>query len=104
MVKREIKRIINNYLITLKKNNINYEKVFLFGSFAKEKSSVNSYIDLAIIINEVDDRFKLQLLLMKLRRNIDLRIEPHPIAKDEFTENNPFASEIMRYGIEVGLT
>ncbi len=104
MVKREIERIINNYLIALKKNNINYDKVFLFGSFAKEKASENSDIDLAIICNEVDDRFKLQLLLMKLRREIDLRIEPHPILKDEFTENNPFASEIMNYGIEVGLS
>ena len=39
--------------------------------------------------------------LMRLRRNIDLRIEPHPIGEDEFTEMNPFAVEIQKSGIEL---
>jgi hypothetical protein len=33
---------------------------------------------------------------MRLRRNFDLRIEPHPIAKKDFSDSNPFAKEIKK--------
>jgi uncharacterized protein len=36
---------------------------------------------------------------MKIRRDIDLRIEPHAFLKKDFNENNPLAHEILKYGI-----
>jgi hypothetical protein len=40
---------------------------------------------------------------MKLIRNVDLRIVPHPINAADFNEMNPFACEIMKKGIELKL-
>lgn len=34
------------------------------------------------------------LLLMKVRQNIDLRIEPHPFRADVFNESHPFFQEV----------
>jgi len=41
--------------------------------------------------------------LMRLRRKIDLRIEPHPIGESEFNNTNPFAWEVQSTGIEIDL-
>jgi hypothetical protein len=38
---------------------------------------------------------------MRLRREIDLRIEPHPILEEDFNIQNPLAYEIKRTGIEI---
>jgi len=49
-------------------------------------------------------KFKIQaprqkIRLKPLRWNIDLRIEPMPIKLEDFTEDNPLASEILKNGI-----
>jgi len=36
---------------------------------------------------------------MKLRRKIDLRIEPHPIMKSDFDNSDPLSFEVLKYGI-----
>ena len=38
--------------------------------------------------------------LMRLRRNFDLRIEPHPITEEDFITGNPFAEELKK-GVRV---
>jgi hypothetical protein len=43
----------------------------------------------------------IQLELMRLRRNIDSRIEPHPFRESEFVLSNLLADEILKYGIEI---
>jgi hypothetical protein len=35
---------------------------------------------------------------MKIARDIDIDIEPHPFLIDEFNEDNPIAAEILRTG------
>jgi len=40
-------------------------------------------------------------LLLKLRRSIDVRIEPHPFEFEDFDDSNPFASEIIKTGKKV---
>jgi uncharacterized protein len=47
------------------------------------------------------DFFSMQRLLMRLRRNVDLRIEPHPIMEQDFNSSNPFAWEIEKTGIKI---
>jgi hypothetical protein len=49
------------------------------------------------------DFFSAQRQLMKLRRQIDLRIEPHPIILKDFNSFNPLANEIKQTGIEIKL-
>jgi hypothetical protein len=35
---------------------------------------------------------------MRLRREIDSRIEPHPIKESDFNESSPLVNEIKKYG------
>ena len=78
-------------------------KVILFGSFAKGNQYEDSDIDIAIIISNSNDIIDTQIEMMKLRRNIDLRIEPHPFIEQDFDGTNPVVNEILKYGEEIKL-
>ncbi len=52
------------------------------------------------IIDNVDI-IDTQIELMKLRRKINLRIEPHPFKEVDFNRSNPVANEILNYGISI---
>lgn len=75
--------------------------VILFGSYVKGNYHKESDIDIAIILNDFDNVLNVQLELMRLRRKIDGRIEPHPIRISDFNKNNPLAYEIIRYGLKI---
>ncbi len=100
--KKIIFDIARNYLKILKENKINSKKVYLYGSYVRGNFNADSDIDLAIVSDDftgkiIDD----QWLLMKLRRKVDLRIEPHPFLSREFDKTNPFVREIIETGIRV---
>lgn len=76
--------------------------LYLYGSYAKGTQNADSDIDLAVIADglsgdAVDDTWR----LMRLRRSVDTRIEPHPFLPSDFTEANPMAIEVMRSGIRI---
>jgi predicted nucleotidyltransferase len=75
------------------------KKSYLFGSYATGNQNEDSDIDIAVVLENTNDFYTNQMLLMKLRRKIDLRIEPHPINEKDFTIQNPFAYEIQLTGI-----
>ncbi|MFA4851868.1 MAG: nucleotidyltransferase domain-containing protein [Bacteroidales bacterium] len=81
--------------------NMDLKKAFLFGSYAMGMEREDSDIDIALVIGKMDDFFSIQIQLMRLRRKIDLRIEPHPIWEKDFNIQNPFAYEIQKTGIEL---
>ena len=72
--------------------------IILFGSYAKGSYHSDSDIDIAVILKDYDNLMSIQIELMRLRRTIDSRIEPHPIKKKDFNKNNPLANEIKKYG------
>ncbi len=75
-------------------------RVILFGSYAKGEEKTNSDIDVAVVVEKIDDDFlETQVKLFKLSRSIDLRIEP--VLIEESDDKNGFLSEILRTGIEV---
>ena len=78
-------------------------QAYLFGSFAKGTNHIDSDIDIAIVLGKVKNKdiFDTQIDLMKLRRNVDIRIEPHPIFKKDFNVNNPIFNEILLNGIDI---
>ena len=89
----------DEYIKKLKENRIKIWRLYLYGSYAKNTFHAESDIDLAIFLEkEVLDGFEEDVQLMKLRRNIDMRIEPHPFAKSDFDETNPFVKEIIETG------
>ncbi|MBX3043087.1 MAG: nucleotidyltransferase domain-containing protein [Candidatus Kapabacteria bacterium] len=95
----EVIELVRRYK-NLLKEEIDFDKVYLFGSYAKGNYTQDSDIDVAIVVNQLDDDFfKTTPILWKLRRQIDIRIEPVLIEnKNDFSG---FLGEIQKYGIEV---
>ena len=71
------------------------------GSYVKGNSHEDSNIDIAVIFSDYNNRLDRQLELMKLTRNVNTRIEPHPFREKEFDISNPFVNEIITYGQEI---
>ena len=94
IVQKYVEKICENYKI---------EAIILFGSYAKGTNNENSDIDIAIITDDFkNDIFDEELNLMKLRRNIDTRIEPHLIRIEDFKNaETPFIQEVIDTGIKV---
>ncbi len=100
MVNPGVIETVKHYLMLIP-NDLGVKKAYLFGSFAKGNEKEESDIDVAIILNNMPDFFAAQKQLMRLRRKVDLRIEPHPINAKDFNNMNPFAYEIQQTGIEI---
>jgi predicted nucleotidyltransferase len=100
---KNIDSTLTKYLDLVKDKFPEIESAYLFGSYAKGKSTENSDIDLALIFTNLDDskRFDIQVQLMLLAAKIDSRIEPHPISHEDFNSGNPFVVEIKKTGIEL---
>ena len=101
MDKKKIIRSIKRYIALLKQNKYAIQKVYLFGSIIKGKSHKDSDIDIAVIIKNLTNSFNTQVQLMKLVKNIDSRIEPHPFDEKVFNSSNPFAAEIIKTGKQI---
>ena len=98
MVNSEILKNVKSYL-TLIPENLGLKAAYLFGSYAKGLEKESSDVDVALIFDRMDDFFQNQQELRKLRRKVDLRIEPHPLKSEDFNSRNPFAKEIQETGI-----
>ncbi len=94
IVQKYVEKICENYKVYA---------IILFGSYAKGTNNENSDIDIAIITDDFEnDIFDEELNLMKLRRKIDTRIEPHLIRiKDYKNAETPFIKEVIDTGIKV---
>lgn len=86
------------------KLNFDYIKIILFGSYARGNNNEDSDIDIAVVLKDYDNVLDMQLELMRLRRKIDSRIEPHPFRESEFELSNPLVNEIMKYGQEINIS
>jgi predicted nucleotidyltransferase len=100
MANQSVIETARKYVRTIPED-LGVKKAFLFGSYAGGSEREESDIDIAIILENMQDFFVTQKLLMKLRWSIDPRIEPHPIKAQDFNSSNPFAIEINRTGIEI---
>ena len=94
IVQKYVEKICENYKVYA---------IILFGSYAKGTNNENSDIDIAIITDDFEnDIFDEELNLLKLRRKLDTRIEPHLIRiKDYKNAETPFIKEVIDTGIKV---
>ena len=86
---------------TAVKTNYDCKQIFLFGSYVKGTYHEESDIDIAVILKEFENPIDIQLELMRLRRKIDSRIEPHPFREKDFDITNPVVHEILEHGQRV---
>ncbi len=96
-----IREIVSRYAGVLEKRYA-LKGVYLFGSRARGNTDEDSDIDVAVVADDfsgdpVDDR----VALMRLRRGIDLRIEPLPLLARDFGPAHPLAKEVMETGIRI---
>jgi len=87
----------------LEKEGISLKKLILFGSQVSGKAKSYSDIDICVVSPGFDkDYIKKAVKLKMLAEKVDWRIEPHLYHPDDFAiEEDPFAWEIKRTGIEI---
>ena len=99
MDNREIITKLTNYKLLVSKH-FDIDQLVLFGSYAKGTQKADSDIDVAIIVNSIDqDFFSYAPLLWKLRREIDDRIEPILIEKNN--DESGFLYEVLKTGLVI---
>lgn len=92
---------IKEFVIACKARNISFNKVILFGSFARNTANENSDIDVALVSdqftgNPFTDWHTLSPVNIRFTD-----IEPHPYSTKYFSESDPFIDEIKKTGIEI---
>ena len=105
MVKRkinpELKKKLGTYLARVSKV-YEIDKAFLFGSTARGEAGEFSDIDVAIVSNNITNRFLDGAKMASLTYGIDTRIEPHAIRTSEFLNKEiPIVDEILKYGVRL---
>jgi predicted nucleotidyltransferase len=81
---------------------VKIEQFWLFGSYAKGTPRTHSDIDVALVVEHLNDDFSFletEPQLWALTMQVDSRIEPHVISRDE--DYAGFLDEIQRTGIEI---
>lgn len=100
-IDRSIESIAKEYAELVAKE-LDIVGVYLYGSYAKGDFSEDSDIDIAVIGNDfLGDPVEDILSLMRIRRKVDNRIEPHPFSSSEFDLSNPYVMEIVNTGIKI---
>ena len=95
--------LTRDYLIKVRKNDIEISEAWLFDSFAKGNNNENSDIDLAIVLSKNNKSFDTEVKLMTLRTGEETLIEPHAFNKDEFEVSSPMVYQILKSGLRLSL-
>ena len=98
----EIIEIVNKY-IEIIKNDINIEKIILYGSYAKGEYNESSDIDLAVVISEYDEKDFISMGTFLLDKSFVLKVDlqPLPFSIEEYNSPKGIMEEILRTGIEI---
>lgn len=97
-----IRRIIRQYLASLKEHGFEIQYAILFGSYARGQSNEWSDIDLALVSHEFEGvRFTDKNKIRKITIAVSKDLEVFPFNPGDFTPSNPLAKEIMETGIQV---
>ena len=97
MDKKEAINIAERYASAVR-TKYGYVRIILFGSYARGNHHDDSDIDIAVVLEDYNNLVETQVDLMRLRRNIDSRIEPHPFREKDFDVTNPVVNEIVKHG------
>ena len=102
-ISKSIKNSITSYKKRLIKEGLIFDKVILFGSYARGNAHPYSDIDIAVVSKFFGKNdFKEMSKLNALTYGVDTRIEAHPISFANFLNPvSPFIIEVKKYGILV---
>ena len=102
MAKKQIRKIIRDFINAVKENNINVEFVFLFGSYADNKANEDSDIDIAVISPDFGkDFFDECVKLKEISEKFDFDISPRAYSLEEYKnakEDDFLYQEVIKKG------
>lgn len=100
---QELNQVIKSYKKSLQKEKVDFNAIYLFGSYAKEKQHDYSDIDLAVVSDDFGKDFtKESVLLNKIADKVNLLIQAHPFNSEQIQDKySTFASEIRKYGKKI---
>jgi predicted nucleotidyltransferase len=103
MANSEIIEIVKRYADKLKRFGVLFDAVYLFGSRARGNSREDSDIDIAVVSDGLREKYnERRFLLWKLRRDVDLRIEPHGFTPKMWSDaSDPMVYEIKSTGLRI---
>ncbi len=98
----EALKIAKRYIDHLRKNRIQIEEAYLYGSYATGKAHEDSDIDIVVVSRQFKkSRYEDSVRIAKLRREIDLRIQPLAYNPREFIMDYVIPNEAMTNGIRI---
>jgi predicted nucleotidyltransferase len=98
MDKEEIIKILKAYVDALISHRIPVAQAYLFGSTVNGTNNLNSDYDIALFLKIMRDKINVFNQMMKIRREFDLRIEPHPFLENDIDNGNAFINNIISKG------
>ena len=99
--RKQVREIAAKYAERIK-NHIELHSLYVYGSYARGNYTEDSDIDIAVVADGfTGDLIEDTFYLMKIRRSVDNRIEPHPFSVEEFNENHPLAKEVLNTGVRI---
>ena len=79
------------------RKNFDVKRIILCGSYSKDTARKDSDIDVAVVLDRVEEDFlTAQSKLFRLRREIDARIEP--VLLEASNDRSGFLEEILKTG------
>jgi len=99
----EIIDLINEFIVLVKKDNIEIYKVILFGSYAKGNYDQHSDIDLAIVSPSFKKGESIENMSNLLSKATELRadIQTFPFTMEEYNSPIGVMEEIIKTGVEL---
>jgi len=101
--RREIRKIISEYIGGLQALGIEVSRIILYGSYAKGKPKEYSDIDIAVVSPTFKklDIFERQEVLSKAHHRFGEPIEPIGLTPDQVKQRKGFVREIVENGIVI---
>ena len=97
-----IRRIIGQYLTSLRDHGFQIQDAILFGSYGSGRANQWSDIDLALVSDEFEGvRFKDKNKIRKITISVSTDLEVLPFNPRDFTPSNPLVKEILDTGIRM---
>lgn len=102
MAKKQVRKIIKDFIDAVKERDIKIEVVFLFGSYAQNRANKDSDIDVAVISSDFGkDFFDECAMLKKISLKFDFDISPRAYSLEEYrnaSEGDFLYQEIIKKG------
>ncbi|MBC8384381.1 MAG: nucleotidyltransferase domain-containing protein [Candidatus Cloacimonetes bacterium] len=101
-IPNEIRKAVLKFKADIQ-NDLNIEKVILFGSYVKGKYNDDSDIDVCVIANNITNDYLTLLKIIPKVIDSDVRIEPVVFSKKEYDDPVSYGllKEIKNYGVEI---